>query len=227
MNVKEENSKLIDFWNATFEKVKPMALKVEDFDLSIDFNRLLKHIGDTCNDVLDIGCGWGYGLFAAKLLGNKMTYGLGIDPSENAINVIEATCYESDIHGIDVKEGTHDLLSVYDDQSFDGIICSNTLDVIPESTSNEMIAEIKRLLKNEGFLLLKFNFYLTDALIEKIKMKKIGKNTYSVNGVLRGVNYTLDEWLKKFNEFEVIEQTEYARAINGPKDRVMLLKKRS
>lgn len=226
MNVKEVNDKLINFWNTAFEKVEPMNLKAEDFDPSIDFNRLLKQIGDECQDVLDIGCGWGYGLFAAKLLGSKMNYGLGIDPSENAVNVIEETCYLSDIHGIDAKAGTHDILSIYDDQSFDGIICSNTLDVVPSETSDEIIFEIKRLLKPNGWLLLKFNFILDDALIERIGMKEIDKNTYAVNGVLRGVNHSTEEWLSKFAGFSVIEQAEFQRNPTGPKDRVILLKKK-
>lgn len=225
MNVKAENKKLIEFWNNAFEKVEPMTLSSSDFDVSVDLNRLLKQLGDQCKDVLDIGCGWGYGLLAAKLLGNKMTYGLGIDPSINAVSVIEATCENSDIDGIDAKEGTHALLSLYDDQSFDGIICSNTLDVVPEETSDEIILEIKRLLKPQGLLLLKFNFYLDDALIEKIGMKEIDKNAYAVNGILRGVNHTTDEWFYKFDGFEVIEQTEYERVPKGPKDRLLLLKK--
>ncbi len=225
MNVKEENNKLIDFWNSAFEKVEPMTLKADDFDSSIDFHRLLKHIGDHCIDVLDIGCGWGYGLFVAKLLGNKMRYGLGIDPSENAVNVMEETCYLSDIHGIDPKVGTHDMLSLYDDQSFDGMICSNTLDVVPEKTSDEIIGEIKRLIKPQGFVLLKFNFYLDEALIEKIGMKEIDQDAYAINGILRGVNHTTEEWLSKFDGFKVIEQTEFQRVQNGPEDRVILLQR--
>ncbi len=225
MNVNNENEKLIDFWNKAFEQVKPMTLKAEDFDISMDFHKLLKRLGDECHDVLDIGCGWGYGLFAAKLLGSKMTYGLGIDPSEYAINVIEESCYLSDIHGLEGRVGTHEILSVYDDASFDGMICSNTLDVIPEETSHAIIAEIKRLLKPDGLILLKFNFFLTDELIEKIGMKEIDKDAYAVNGILRGVNHTTAEWVSAFDGFEILEETTYPRVPNGPKDRVILLRK--
>lgn len=226
MDINKENEKLIVFWDQQFKEVKPMTLSQEDFDLNVDFNRLLKHMGDHCEDILDIGCGYGYGLFAAKLLGSKMTYGLGIDPSEHAIDTIEETCFNSNIHGIDAKAETHDILSVFDDESFDGVICSNTLDVIPEQTSNEIIDLIKRLLKPEGLLLLKLNFYLTDALIDKIGMVEIEKNTYTINGIIRGVNHNTQEWIRKFDGFEVIEETEFERVPNGPKDRLLLLKKK-
>ncbi len=226
MHIQDENKKLIAFWDQAFEKVKPMTLKADDFDISVDFNRLLKHIGDTCREVVDIGCGWGYGLFAAKILGKNMTYGLGIDPSEHAINIIEETCYLSDIHGIDAKAGMNDLLSMYDNHSFDGVICSNTLDVVPEETSNTIISDIKRILKPGGLCLLKFNFYLTDALINKTGMKEIDKDTYALEGILRGVNHTTEAWLSKFDGFDVIEQTVFPRIPNGPKDRVLFLRKK-
>lgn len=225
MNISEENKKLITFWNEAFQVVKPRKFTKEDFDLTVDFNRLIKRVGDSCTDVLDIGCGYGFSMIAAKILGNKMTYGLGIDPSENAINMIEASCYMSDLHGLDARVETHEVLKMYDDQSFDGVICSNVLDVIPKETSDEIIVAIKRLLKPGGLLLLKFNFLLTEDMIKTIKMEKIGENTYAINGILRGVNYSTEAWISKFNGFEVIEETSFPRIPDGPKDRVLLLKK--
>ena len=225
MNELQENKKLISFWDEFFKKVQPMTLKSEDAKVENDLDKYLKLLGDNCERVLDIGCGWGYGLIVAKLLGDKIKYGLGIDPSENGIHILNETCKLSGIEGLVGIAGTHEVLKENEDASFDGIICSNVLDVIPESTSNEVITEISRLLKPGGYFVLKFNFYLTEDLIQKIKMEKIGDNAYAIGGVLRGVNYTLDEWLSKFDGFELVEQSEYERIPNGPKDRVALLRK--
>ncbi len=225
MNVKEENQKLVNYWNEAFEKIEPMLLQKEDVKVSNDFDRLLKQIGDQCSRVLDIGCGWGYCLLSSKLLGKKIIDGIGVDSSEHAIRILNGTCENSSIDGIKGVIGRHDILKQYEDQSFDGVICSNLLDVIPEVTSNEVIDEIKRLIKPKGLLLLKFNFYLTDEIINRIGMKEIEANTYTINGVLRGVNYTLDEWLTKFGGFELVEKTEFERVQTGPKDRVLLLKR--
>lgn len=225
MNELHENKKLISFWDEFFKKVQPMTIKAEDAKIENDLDKYLKVVGDNCERILDLGCGWGYGLIVSKLLGNKVKYGLGIDPSGKAIKVLNETCKLSNIEGLVGKVGTHEILKEEPDASFDGIICFNVLDVIPDNTSNEVIKEIKRLLKPGGYFVFKVNFYLTEELIKRIKMEKIGDNAYAINGVLRGVNYTLDEWLKRFDGFELVEQSEYERIPNGPKDRVALLRK--
>ncbi len=225
MKVNEVNEKLKSFWNDFFEKLEPEAIKNEDIQIQNRLDELLKFIGDEAKSVLDIGTGSGYCLLVAKTLGKTIEYGLGIDPAKNAIDFAKKTCELSKIDTLDFKVGDHHLLEELEDESFDGIICSNVLDVIPEETSNEVIKHITRLLKPEGYLLLKFNFYLTEALIERLKMEKIAENSYAMNGVLRGVNHTSKEWIDKFAGYEVMEESEYERVKNGPKDRIILLKK--
>ena len=225
MNVDKENKKLIAFWDQAFSKLEPMTLKKEDFDESVDYHRLLKYMGDTCSDILDVGCGYGYGIIAAKLLGNKMSYGFGIDPSENAVNILKDSCELSGIDCIDTKDDTHLLLSVFDDHSFDGVLCSNVLDVVPVETRDEIIKEINRLIKPGGKLLIKLNFFLTDELITKIGMKEIEENTYTINDVIRGVNQSNEDWIKLFKDYKLIEETTFDRVKSGPKDRVLLFER--
>ncbi len=225
MNIKEENEKLISFWNQAFEQVKPMELKKEDAKVETEFDRLLKFMGDSCERLIDVGSGWGYCLILSKLMGNKIKEGIGLDASKHAIDVLNGTCEISNISGLKGIVGTHEVLKSYEDGSFDGVTSSNFLDVIPEETSDEAINEIKRIIKPNGYLLLKFNFYLTEEIIKSIKMDYAEKNTYKIGGVIRGVNHTTDEWLAKFDGFELIEKTEFERVKNGPKDRVILLKK--
>lgn len=225
MDIKNENEKLIRFWNTFFEKTEPMEITKDDLPINQDINRLLKYVGDHSLTVVDIGCGWGYGLITAKLLGDKMQKGIGIDPSEQAIDILQKTCTKSKINGLEGIVGTHSELERFYPSEFDGVICSNVLDVVPYETSLDIISQIKRVLKPGGLCLLKFNFYLTDEIIQRIKMEKIDTNTYTINGVIRGLNYTTDTWINRFNDFEVIELAEYERISQGPKDRLLLLKK--
>ncbi|XFA98571.1 class I SAM-dependent methyltransferase [Candidatus Izemoplasma sp. B36] len=224
-NLKEANEKLINFWDEWFKKVEPQKINPDDAKIGNELDQYLKELGDVSEKILDLGTGTGYGLLMAKLLGKKVKYGLGIDPAKNAINYIEKTCELSGIKDVEFRVGNHKNLNDFSDGYFDGIICSNVLDVVPEETSNDMIKEISRLLKPNGLFVLKINFYLTDELIKKINMEEVAKNTYTINGIVRGLNFTVDEWVKRLKEFELVKTGEFERIKNGPKDRVLMLKK--
>jgi ubiquinone/menaquinone biosynthesis C-methylase UbiE len=226
MNIKDENDKLINFWNHQFESMEPMELSKDYFPVGKDLNRLLKVVGDTSKRVIDVGSGWGYGIIATKLLGSMIEEGYALDPSQHALDAYHATLDKSHITGLKSLCGTHEELKAFADQTFDGVICSNVLDVVPLTTSMEIISEIKRLLKPQGLCLLKFNFFLDDALIERIHMKKIDEDTYIINGVIRGLNKTTDAWIEIFSDFQLLEKAEFERIPNGPKDRVLLLRKK-
>lgn len=221
------NKTLIDFWDGVFKDVYVSKLNKDDFKVKNTLDEYLRILGETTDKLLDLGCGSGYCLLCAKQLGQKISYGLGIDPSSNAINKLNEIIKVSDISGLEFKQGTHHDLKEIEDHYFDGIVSSNVLDVVPEKTSNEMIDEINRLLKPGGLFVLKLNFYLNKELIEKIGMVKVLENTYTINGVVRGLNFTSREWIDKFPKFELIQQGEYQRLKKGPKDRVFMFRKRS
>ena len=224
-NLKETNDKLINFWNDWFLKIEPQKIDLNDVKPENKLDEYLKELGDSSEKILDLGTGTGYGLLNAKILGGKVKYGLGIDPSVNAINFINQTCELSNIDGLEFKVGNHKILREYEKDYFDGIICSNVLDVVPEETSLEMIEELTRVLKPNGLFVMKINFYLTEELIKKIKMIEVAKNTYAINGIVRGLNYTVDEWVQKLKGFELIKTGEFERIKDGPKDRVLMLRK--
>ena len=222
MNEKKLNNDLRDFWNQWFSKIEPEKINHDDVKVENELDQYLKELGDTCERVLDFGSGTGHCLITTKLLGNKIVYGLGIDSAENGVKYANDTCKLSNIENLDFKVGDQHLLKQYEENSFDGIVCSNILDVVPLITSNEIIDEIKRLLKPGGVLVVKLNFYLTKEIISKIKMEKITNNTYGKNGILRGLNFKTEEWIKKFNELHLIKKGEYERIKNGPKDRILM-----
>lgn len=216
---------LIEFWDQYFKEVAPMKINKDDVKIESKLDEELKFIGDHSTHVLDIGCGLGTCLMTAKLLGDKMIHGIGIDPSENAIRFASETTSLSMIDGLSFTKGDHQSLAKYPDHAFDGIISSNTLDVIPTEISDHIIKEIYRLLQPGGFFLLKINFYLDQALIDKLKMEPIGHDMYQINGVLRAVNRTTEAWIHKFSGLTLIRQAGYKRAPHMPDDRILVFSK--
>jgi ubiquinone/menaquinone biosynthesis C-methylase UbiE len=225
MDVKKLNDDLQNFWDSEFAQLEPMTIPFNEINDTDKLDKYFHFMGDNAKRLLDIGTGYGFSLVTAKVLGSKCEYALGIDTSKSAINFIKQTCLLSNIKGIDYEVSDSEYLKKLPNESFDGIICSNVLDVIPDETSDEIIKEINRILVKGGYLLLKFNFYLTADIISKIKMQNIGNNYYVLNGILRGVNHTTEEWLARFSNFNVIKIDSYPRIPNGPEDRVLLLQK--
>jgi len=225
MDVKKENAKLIEFWDQMFKDREPMAIEKSDFDENDKLVGYLKDLGNQSETIMDIGTGSGYALFAIAMLSEKPKKLYGIDTSSSSILLAQETALKSGLKDIQFEQKNAEDLKEISPLSYDLIICSNTLDVIPYETSKAIIQEIKRILKKGGILLLKINFYLNQELIERLKMEEIDNNTYTMNGIIRGMNLTNEDWIKRLAGFSLIKTDEYERLKNGPKDRIIILKK--
>lgn len=225
MDVKKINTELQSFWDGFFKQYQAQTIQKEDVQVENDLDLYIKEVGDGCHNVLDFGCGSGYAILTARLLGSRMQKGLAFDPSKVAIETLNKTLELSKIEGIETLVASHEDLSSYQDSTFDGVLCSNVLDVVPLDTSTAMIEEIDRLLKPGGLLMLKLNFLLTEDIITRTKAEEIAPNTYTINGVLRSYNLSTEDWIKRFKNFKVLKQATYERIKNGPLDRVLLLEK--
>lgn len=225
MNQFKEDEKLQAFWDEASKGLEPIAVKQEDTDCSDTLSKYMKLMGDSCPKVLDIGVGLGDTLCSAKILGKKMSYGLGIDTSPNSIEFARKSALKSSLTGLDFKVGGHEVLASMEDGSFDGIICSNVLDVVSPQTSDVLVTDIKRLLRNGGLFFLKVNFFLDEEMISRTKAVNLGQGCYSIDGVLRSFNQESEYWIKKMEPLSLIKQDYYARVPNGPKDRIFLFRK--
>jgi ubiquinone/menaquinone biosynthesis C-methylase UbiE len=223
MNHKEKS---IIFWNRYFEKHEAFKINNEDIKISSTFDKYLKIIGDQAESILDIGCGVGYCLIGSHLLGEKVKQGVGFDASNNAIRVAKMSLEQMQIKNVNFYEQDESFLDTLEDESFDGIICSNFLDVISNEISEKTILHISRLLKPKGLLLLKLNFYLNEELIQKFDMELLTENTYLMQGVIRSHNLTTEQWINKFPNFDLLKKDFYRRADHLPEDRILLLLKK-
>jgi len=222
----QQKEKTIEFWNQVFKEVQPIKINREDVKVENSLDHYLKIIGDSCKTVLEVGCGLGTCLMSSLCLGEKMEKGIGFDASANAISFAQETSKLSGFDALTYVAQDESFLGTLASGSFDGMICSNFLDVIPGNLSKDIIDEMSRVLKPNGLLLLKLNFYLDDPLIQQLKMEKIDENTYAMNGVLRAYNLTTEQWATRLADFDLLEQDGYQRAPNLPKDRILLFKKR-
>jgi len=222
MNHKEN---AVQFWDTVFKDSKPLKINPKEVKVENTLDEYLKKIGDTCQDVLDVGCGMGTSLMGAKCLGKKMKYGVGFDTSKHAISFADQTIKLSGITGLSFYNEDESFLTTLEDASFDGMICSNFLDVILKELSENIIHEMIRILKPNGLLLLKLNFFLDASLIDKLNMELIDENTYQINGVIRSYNLSTEAWIDRFDGFEVMAIDGYQRAQHLPKDRILVLKK--
>lgn len=98
--------------------------------------------------VLDLGCG--RGVLLKELIANKRCYAVGIDSDLSKIT----SCVK---RGVPAYQGDlMDLLPVYDDQSFDWVVCSRTLQELnnPREILHQALRVGKRLaigFVNHGF----------------------------------------------------------------------------
>jgi SAM-dependent methyltransferase len=213
------------FWDEQFKSLEPKKIDKNDLEISNDLDEALVFLGHHAETVVEVGVGSGYGVLMCHAFGRKVNRLIGFDPSKNAIEYLEKTCQLSNINAIDLHVADHTFLYELKDASVDGFISLNVLDVLTPSVSDNIIDEMKRILKPGGYLVLKFNFMLNDDIIERTKAEEIEDNVYAINGVLRAVNRSLDEWKNLFKGYEVIREGQYERIKEGPLDRVLVLKK--
>jgi len=226
MDIKEIKQASIKFWDDYFKQYPTFKIQKSDITIDTVLDECLKFLGDQCENVIDIGCGEGLCLMEIALIGDKVKSCLGVDAAETAVSKASEIATTSEIKNIKFVQGDENYLKSLPDSSFDGIFCSNFLDVVPASISEVVIKEILRIIKPKGFILLKFNFVLNPELIEKLHMVEIEKNTYTMNGVVRAMNRSTEEWVSLFIDCDVVRIGEFARAPGLPNDRVILLQKK-
>ncbi|WP_053359986.1 class I SAM-dependent methyltransferase [Clostridium butyricum] len=109
------------------------------------YNSVLNVVKDKV--VLDIACGTGYG---SALLAQKAKYVYGIDISKEAINYCNETYIKDNLSYF---EGSIDKLEL-EDNSVDVIISFETIEHVNGKLQEEFLIEIKRVLKNDGILII-------------------------------------------------------------------------
>ena len=170
-----------EMWNQVFKECTPVDLRTLDLQVETMFDEALKLFAQKTTNVLDFGCGTGDISF--QYLQYQPTHKvLGIDASKTGIEFATETARLSE-------------------NSFDGVILSNVLDVMPKDVSKEVVEDLERVLKPGGYWFIKMNPYYSKEELESFGYENMGNNIYEENHIMRLRQATTNYWKERFARF--------------------------
>lgn len=207
------NKTLIDFWDKALEpseEDKKQEISQDDWKELAPSQKLFdaaKSLG-TCKKLLDYGCGSAWAsIIAAKSGCDDVT---AVDVAPGAVHAAD---FYADLFG--VKDKVHascvdpSWLSAVKDGTYDGFICSNVLDVVPTETAKEIIRNLARVITPSSRAVVGLNFYLSPETAASKGIELENGNMRYVDGVLRLVSRTDEEWSSLFSTFFSVEKLEH------------------
>ena len=190
------------------------------FDICLDI------FASKCRRVLDFGCGTGDIIFQCCEFGNT-EYGLGVDVSETGIKYAQKMAQLNHYDHLIFKVGDISLFKEYEAESFDGIIISNVLDVMPKDIALDTLKELTRLIPVNGLMFVKLNPFYSTQELESFGMKYISDNLFEEDGVLRYRDLNTAVWKHTFEKnFEIIRYLEFPYPWQEGMNRLFLLSKK-
>lgn len=196
-------------------------------ELSVEptFDACLTIFSENSERVMDFGCGTGDILFQCAQYGN-LEYGIGIDRSEVGIKFGKQMVNLNHFKQLDFIVGDITQVSQMEEESFDGIILSNVLDVIPKDTAETILKELTRLLKKDGLMFIKLNPYVNDNKLKELGLNCFYDNLYEKDGYLRIRRIETSELERQFEENFCIERyLEFPYPWQDGMNRLFLLRK--
>lgn len=200
MEQDKTNEDLIRFWDEQIildEQEKESLQDEEEFSEK-DLAPSLKLYEDAktfgpCKNVLDYGCGYGWASIIAAKAGAKC-----VDAVDLGENIIEAASFYVEHLGVgevvSAKVIRPDWLSSVPSNTYDGIICSNVLDVVPLDTAKAIITELARVATYDAKITIGLNFHMTQEMAKERNLILDEGRYLFVNGVLRLNSMSDEEW---------------------------------
>ena len=208
----------LKFWNSAFdmddkakeeyaEKINPET----DWRNLASSDKLADIIINNLSDkkrVLDYGCGEGWaGIILKKSGCEEVTC---VDVAENAVKLAS---FFRDIfkisEGFTAQCVSTDWIEKSPEAVFDGLFCCNVIDVVPEEAAENIIKNMARITTDDAVILIGMNYYIEPVSCPEKNVEVRNKNELYVNGVLRMVSRTDDEWKKIFERYFNIDSVEY------------------
>lgn len=195
--------KCINQWDKIFSKEPPKVPQSS----SCGNETLDKGIRWLCSGtekILDFGCGNGTFLFLCALNGTKSH--IGIDLSQEAIASAQKRKEQMETGEFSFNQGGVDKLKEIEASSVDGVLLSNIIDNLYPNDAETLLNEVKRILKDNGKVLVKLNPYLTEEKIKEWDIKIIKDNLLDDGLILW--NNTTEQWTRFFEKTFNIENYE-------------------
>ena len=224
--IETEYNRAVNLWNETYSECKLVDLKGKPLSVEPMFDICLDIFASKCKKVLDFGCGTGDIIFQCYEFGNT-GYGLGVDVSETGINYATKMAKLNNYDNLEFKVGNISALDSYEDGSFDGIILSNVLDVMPKNIAAETFSKLTRLIPKGGLMFVKLNPYYEEGYLESFGFKPIANNLFEEDGVLRYREVDTASWKQAFEKYyEIIRYLEFPNPRQEGMNRLFLLQKK-
>ena len=215
----------IQMWNNEYSKCKLTDLSKKQLSVEPTFDICLDLFASQCKRVLDYGCGTGDILFQVYQFGNT-DYGCGIDLSESGITYAHKTAQLSHYPELDFVTGDISYFSQTEDETFDGIILSNVLDVTPREVAVHIFTELTRLLSKGGMMFVKLNPFLDEDTLEEYGLTRFKDNLFEEDGILRLRELDTSQWRHAFEKHYTIERyLEFPYPWQEGMNRLFLLRK--
>ena len=209
----QENRALIAFWDKAFASSEGDQVQEQDPDdwkalaPSLKLFRAALSLGQR-KKVLDFGCGnaWA-GIIAAK---GGCTDVTAVDAAPGAVRAARLNAAHFGVTDrVHIDHASPEWLQSSISGTYDGLFCSNVLDVIPPETAEIMIREFARIMAPDACMIVGLNYYLSPetAAAKGIDLKD-GNRLY-MDGVLRLVSRSDEEWARIFSRWYRIEWLEH------------------
>ena len=224
--IKQDYDRAVNMWNETYSHCKIVDLKGKSLSVEPMFDICLDIFASKCKNILDFGCGTGDVIFQCYEFGN-MNFGLGVDLSETGIQYARKMTSVNNYKNLNFDIGDISYFDSYEEGSFDGIILSNVLDVMPKDVAVKTFNRLTDLLSPKGLMFVKVNPYYDKADMAEWGMTQIKDNLFEEDGVLRYRELDTASWKQSFEKsYNILRYLEFPYPWQEGMNRLFLLEKR-
>ncbi len=209
----KDNQNLIDFWNKAYrlsdEDKQQISEAGPDGWKSMAPSEKLSLAASSlgfCTKVLDYGCGNAWGAIIAAKSGCKDV--TAVDVSSGPLEAARwyASIYDADV---DLVEVTPSWLEGVPDATYDGLICSNVLDVVPQETACKMIQQFARITREGANVVIGLNFHMSEERAAQRGITLVDGRKLYVDGILRLVSLSDEEWTALLSRHFKVQRLEH------------------
>ena len=211
----QESQTLISFWDKAFamseeEQKQVLEGEMEDWKDLAPSEKLFQAacaLGRR-KKVLDYGCGNAWAsIIAAK---NGCADVTAVDAAPGAV---QAARLYAERYGVSDCVKTECAMSNWLQSipagTYDGLVCSNVLDVVPPETAEVILQRLARVTARDGLMIVGLNYYLSQEVATAKGLELVDGNRLYVDGVLRLVSRTDEEWADIFSPWYSVENLEH------------------
>ena len=145
----------------------------------------------------------------------QIVHDLGADVTavDAAPGAVQAARLYAEHYGVSDRVNTEcvssDWLQGIPAGTYDGLICSNVLDVVPPETAEVILQGLARVTARDGLMIVGLNYYLSPEVASAKGLELVDGNRLYVDGVLRLVSRTDEEWAGIFSPWYSVEKLEH------------------